>query len=83
MLNVTKPLVQNQIMTCIDPNGVTIEFKSYQQWPYVILMKHNRGHWVVYKAGDSDFITPIWNKKITSSQADKYAIRSFLNKEGN
>ena len=82
MLNTTKPLIQNQLMTCIDPNGVTIEYKSFQQWAYAILMLDSRGHWVVYKAGDADFITPIWNAKSEGFRSAHYALRSFTAKAG-
>jgi hypothetical protein len=79
MLNLNKAsiLTRYQVMTCVDPDGKTITYKSHEQWPYTILIRHNRGHWVVFKVGSADFITPIWNTKLAGSQSSRYALRSF------
>ena len=74
-MNTSKVLTQKYLMTGVAPDGKTIEYKSHQQWEYVILVKVI-GKWIVKIVANSNTVQQDWAKCSNSSRVE-YALVKF------
>ena len=78
MINLNKVLTQDCSMTCLDPNGNPVIYKSYQQWEWAIIRLNTfRGVWEIQRVGALEKLTPEWDRLSNGRMKSIYALSQF------
>ena len=78
MLDNKDVLTQDQMMTCLDPDGNFIIYKSFQQWDYALLRKGLDNKWAVAFVGSRESMRELFIKKTAAPSRISYSVAGFV-----